>query len=166
MQTRVLLKTSPPLHFDRAVDLGQNPCLDKRCSASRHLGSAVSDNLRLAKSPEAEDADGSPTQRSAQVQSSPFGKKAASTTPASSPFGKTSVGAPSRGFGAFANLKSTSAFGSSTFGSGVSAFGNSTFGTSAFANPKPPTVNAFGTSKNTASPSSSATPTPASGAPS
>ena len=47
MQSRVLLKTSAPLHLARAVDLGQNPCLDNRRSASRHLVSAVSDNLGL-----------------------------------------------------------------------------------------------------------------------
>ena len=29
------------------MDLGQNLCLDKRRSASRHLGSAVSENLGL-----------------------------------------------------------------------------------------------------------------------
>ena len=47
MQTQVLLKTSPPLHSAREVDLGQNSCLDKRRSAGCHLGNLVSDNLGL-----------------------------------------------------------------------------------------------------------------------
>ena len=125
-------------------------------------------------SPEAEDTTGSPTQTQAQVPStvtpSPFGKSSiASTTPASSPFKSTT--APSPGFGAFSNLKSTpSVFGTTTFGSGTSAFGASTFASSVFANPKPPTVSAFGqggaTTTSPAPSSTSISTTPKFGAPS